>query len=105
MKKFYLVIVFFYGIIGFTTAQSSTKTDIPLVRALFHEKIDSTQKLIDKWDGTPDNMFRPSENDELNDKVNDALNNQVDQLQDEIEQSKLSDNNSKIRYLRGLNES
>jgi hypothetical protein len=105
MKKIYLVIGFFYAIIGIAGAQSSTKTDIPLVRAYFHEKIDSTQKLIDKWDGTPDNMFRPSENDELNDKVNDALNNQVDQLQDEIEQSKLSDNNSKIRYLRGLNES
>ncbi len=105
MKKIYLVIGFVFGIIGFTTAQSSTKTDVPLVRQFFHEKIDSSQKLIDKWDGTPDNMFRPSDNDELNDRINDALNNQVNQLQDYIEQSKLSDNNDKIRYLRGLNES
>lgn len=104
MKKIYLVISFVYGIIGFAVAQSFNKADIPLARMYFHDKIDTTQKIINKWDGTPDNMFRPSENDELNDRINDATNNQVDQLQDYIEQSKLSDNNGKIRYLRGLNE-
>src|SRR5205809_1357222 len=104
MKKVYLFIVFIYGIMSFTAAQSSSKPEIPLVRLYFHEKIDSTQKQIEKYDGTPDSKFRPSDNDELNNRINDALTTQVDALQTSIEESKQADNNDKIRYLRGLNE-
>ncbi|MEP6465457.1 MAG: hypothetical protein ABJB05_04095 [Parafilimonas sp.] len=105
MKKMFLFIIFVQGVINFACAQSVSNANIPLVRSYFHEKIDSTQKQIEKYDGTPDNMFRPSDNDALNDRINDALTTQVDALQNEIEASKLSDNNDKIRYLRGLNES
>ena len=52
MKKVYLFIIFILGFISFVVAQSSSKPDIPLVRLYFHEKIDSTQKLIEKYDGT-----------------------------------------------------
>src|SRR5436305_6659860 len=103
MKKIVLFVIFIQGIINFISAQSS-KPDIPLVRIYFHEKIDSTQKLIEKFDGTPNNTFTPADNDDLNNRINDALTTQVDDLQNAIEESKLSDNNDKIRYLRGLNE-
>jgi hypothetical protein len=104
MKKIFPFIIFIQGIIFFADAQSGNKPSIPLVRLYFHEKIDSTQKLIEKYDGTTDNTFRPADNDALNDRINDAVTNQVDDLQTSIEESKLSDNNDKIRYLRGLNE-
>ncbi|MEO8711237.1 MAG: hypothetical protein ABI405_03885 [Parafilimonas sp.] len=104
MKKKILLIVFLYGIINLAAAQSSTQPDIPLVRVYFHEKIDSTQRRIEKYDGKPDGMFKPADNDALNTRINDALTSQVDALQTSIEESKLTDNNDKIRYLRGLNE-
>lgn len=104
MKKILLLIIFIYGIVNFTVAQSATQPDIPLVRLYFHEKIDSSQKRIEKFDGKPDGIFTPSDNDELNSRLNDVLTKQVDTLQNYIEESKLSDNNDKIRYLRGLNE-
>ena len=104
MKKIYSVLFFICGFCGFAIAQSSNKPDIPLVRLYFHEKIDSTQKIIDKYDGKPDGAFKPSDNEELNDKINGALMDQVDALQTSIEASKMADNNAKIRYLRGLNE-
>ena len=85
-------------------AQTSNKPDIPLVRLYFHEKIDSTQKLIEKYDGNPDAKFTPFDNDDLNNRLNNALTEQVDDLQNEIEASKLTENNDKIKYLRGLNE-
>ncbi|MBV9962462.1 MAG: hypothetical protein JO072_09460 [Parafilimonas sp.] len=103
MKKILLFVIFIQVIINFVSAQSG-KPDIPLVRLYFHEKIDSTQKLIEKFDGTTDNSFKPTDNEELNNRINDALTVQVDNLQNTIEESKLSDNNDKIRYLRGLNE-
>ncbi|MFT4154629.1 hypothetical protein [Parafilimonas sp.] len=105
MKKAYPLLAFAFVFQGFTMAQSAAKPDIPLVRVYFHEKIDSTQKLIKKLDGKKDDdSFKPSDNDDLNNRLNDALTAQVDALQDEIEASKIADNNDKIRYLRGLNE-
>ncbi|HVX26689.1 MAG TPA: hypothetical protein VHB70_10125 [Parafilimonas sp.] len=103
MKKLFLFF-FLYSAFCSVNAQSFTKSDIPLVRLYFHEKIDSTQKQIAKYDGIPDSLFTPSDNDDLNKRINDALTVQVDDLQNEIEASKLSENNDKIRYLRGLNE-
>ena len=85
-------------------AQTSANQEIPLVRAYFHEKIDSTQKYIERYDGTPDASFTPSEDDDLNKRLNNAVTTQVDDLQNEIEASKLTDNNGKIKYLRGLND-
>ncbi len=103
MKKLLLSFIF-YSAVLFVNAQTSNKPDIPLVRLYFHEKIDSTQKLIEKYDGTPDSKFTPSDNEDLNNRLNNALIEQVDDLQNEIEASKLTENNDKIKYLRGLNE-
>jgi hypothetical protein len=104
MNKVYFFIIFSYCFINFTAAQSSSKPDIPLVRYYFHEKIDTTQKLVERLDGKRDDAFKPSDNDELNDRINNALTQQVDSIQTSIEESKFTDNNGKIRYLRGLNE-
>lgn len=104
MKKIFLFSILISSLLHVAVAQTSAKPDIPLVRSFFHEKIDSTQKQIEKYDGRPDGIFNPSEDEAMNAKINDALTNQVDALQDYIEASKLSDNNDKIRYLRGLNE-
>ena len=104
MKKNYLLILFICGVLNGVIAQTSNKPDIPLVRSFFHAKIDTTQKQIEKYDGKPDDLFHPSDNEDLNNRINNALTAQVDSLQDYIETSKLSDNNDKIRYLRGLNE-
>ena len=104
MKKFFLLIFSFCFVDLVTHAQSSAKTEIPLVRMYFHEKIDSTQALIARYDGVPDAFFKPSDNDELNERINAALTEKVDALQDKIEASKLTESNDKIRYLRGLNE-
>lgn len=103
MNKIFLSVIFF-GTINIVAAQTSTKPDIPLMRVYFHEKVDSTQRMIDKYDGKVDGAFNPSSDEALNNKINDALTTQVDALQNYIEESKLSDNNDKIRYLRGLNE-
>ena len=104
MKKIYSLVFIICCFINFAVAQSSNKPGIPLVRMYFHEKIDSTQKQIKKYDGKEDDFFKPSDNDDLNNRINDALTTQVDALQTEIEESKRTDNNQKIRYLRGLNE-
>jgi hypothetical protein len=103
MKKFLLSFIFYPAVL-FVNAQNANKADIPLVRLYFHEKIDSTQKLIEKFDGTPDGAFAPSDNADLNNRLNNALTRQVDDLQNDIEASKLTENNDKIKYLRGLNE-
>ena len=103
MKKLFLFLVLYPAVL-LLNAQSSNKPDIPLVRLYFHEKIDSTQKLIEKYDGKPDEKFTPSDDDDLNSRLNNALIQQVDDLQNEIEASKLTENNDKIKYLRGLNE-
>lgn len=104
MKKFLLLVLLcpaFFSV----NAQSSAKTDIPLVRLYFHEKIDSTQKQIERADGISDTLFTPAtDNDDLNNRLTNAITAQVDDLQNEIEASKLSENNDKIKYLRGLNE-
>jgi hypothetical protein len=103
MKKFFLFFILYPAFLSLN-AQNSNKPDIPLVRLYFHEKIDSTQKLIEKYDGKPDEKFTPSDDDDLNNRLNNALTQQVDDLQNEIEASKLTENNDKIKYLRGLNE-
>ncbi len=102
--KIFLLLLFIYPAALLVNAQSAAKSDIPLVRLYFHEKIDSTQKTIDKYDGLYDTLFMPSDNDALNQRINNAVSVQVDSLQNYIEASKLSENNDKIRYLRGLNE-
>ncbi len=104
MKKIYLSIIFICGFISLVVAQSASKPDIPMTRIYFHDKVDTTQKQIERFDSRGDDMFKPTDNDELNARINDALTTQVDALQTAIEESKLNDNNDKIRYLRGLNE-
>lgn len=90
----------------FGFAQPSVNdTSIPIDRVYFHDKINATQTAILNSDYINDSLFTPYKNDEVNAVVTHAITVGIDSLQNVIEASKLTDNNAKIKYLRGLNES
>ncbi len=104
MKKRYLVL-FFIMVALKSFAQPTNKTsEIPLVRSYFHDKINETQLRIFKADWINDSLFTPTTNHELNAKLTYAVINTVDSIQTLIEANKQTDNNFKIKLLRGLNE-
>ena len=99
MKNLFLFIFLFAGY-NHVYAFADTTT-IPKGRQLFHNKIKSEQKLIDKADGKPDNIFHPNNNEEINLRVTDVLYRKVDDLRFWIENnSEIPSSNEKIRYLR-----
>ncbi|MGN6617112.1 MAG: hypothetical protein ACTHJ5_08030, partial [Ilyomonas sp.] len=87
-------------------AQSSfgNTPDIPLIRKVFHENIDASQKAILKLDGMSDNQFAPSQDEELNVRLTYTATKKIDDIQKAIEADSTLDNNNKIKFLRGLNE-
>lgn len=100
MSKFFLVL--FIGLSLYTTAQP--RPVIPLMRKIFHENIDKSQKRIDKLDKKEDRIFRATSDSEVNRQVSYTLFNKVDEMQNNIELDSTLDANAKIKYLRGLNE-
>lgn len=84
---------------------STSQIEIPFARQYFHDQINNTQQKILNADYISDTLFTPYKNDEANILVTHAATVGIDSLQNLIELSKLSDNNTKIKYLRGLNES
>ncbi len=85
-------------------AQNSNPSEIPLMRKIFHENIDISQKKILSLDGKSDNEFAPSKDEDLNTRLTKAATNDIDDLQKFIEADAALDNNNKIKFLRGLNE-
>lgn len=83
---------------------SQSKKSIPLMRRIFHENIDRSQKWIDKLDKKEDNAFNPSSDTEVNMQINYSLFTKVDAIQTQIEADTLMGANEKIKYLRGLND-
>jgi len=84
--------------------QTTKAQDIPFSRQGFHAQVDKAQLSVCAADGTKDDKFTPyPDNDELNQVSTKAITKQVDKVQNAIEKSDL-DNNSKIRFLRGLYE-
>ncbi len=77
---------------------------IPLMRKIFHENIDRSQKWIDKLDKKEDKGFNITNDSDINLQITYALYNKVDEYQETIELNSSLDANSKIKYLRGLNE-
>lgn len=85
-------------------AWSQPKAEIPLMRKIFHENIDKTQRAIDKLDNKADKAFTHGKNEEVNLQVSYALFNKIDELQNSIELDSTLDANRKIKFLRGINE-
>lgn len=104
MKKC-LFFLFFLIVVLHSFAQSNNKApEIPLVRSYFHTIIDETQKNILKSDWINDSLFTPTQNHQLNARLTYASTNTIDSIQLLIEANKQTDNNEKIKLLRGLNE-
>ncbi len=55
-------------------------------------------------DGTADLLFAPTANEELNHQLTVALVDGVENIESQIESDSSLDNNNKIKFLRGLNE-
>src|SRR3954453_12557376 len=103
MKKFsplfFLLIVF-----QVLHAQPSNNNKIPLSRQFFHETIEATQKKIMLMDRKDDNLFTPTSNESLNQELTNTVTKTVNNIKDTIEADSSLDNNNKIKFLRGLNE-
>lgn len=100
MKQFFTTLFFVGAFITITTAQNK----IPLVRQAFHDRVDRSQLALEAADRTADGHFTPYyDNDALNKAADNAATNEVDALQQFIE-DKNWDNNTKLKYLRGLQE-
>jgi len=74
----------------------------PKFRELFHDYVDKQQKEILRSDGKTDNEFRPSSDDEINFLLTKAVINDVDCIQYRIEKDSLLNDQTKKKYLRGL---
>lgn len=102
MKKYYIA----FSFLAFCIAVHAQPTNgnIPLARQYFHETIRATQKKILALDGKDDTLFTPTANEQLNLELTNALTNGVAKIEALIEEDSGIDNNSKIKFLRGLNE-
>ena len=89
---------------AFTYSQKLYSQGIPGARQFFHELVDSTQKKILALDKKADLFFTPTANDQLNHELTVAAINGIDDIQNTIESDTSTDNNVKIKFLRGLNE-
>lgn len=98
-------IILFFILIHFAAGiGAQPKNSIPLMRRIFHENIDRSQKWIDKLDKKDDNSFHPTSDTEVNLQINYSLFTKVDAIQDQIEADTTINSNEKIKYLRGLND-
>jgi len=80
------------------------KPVVPLIRKVFHENIDKTQKEIDLLDKKQDKSFNAGTDEEVNLQVSYTLYHKVDDIQNNIELDSALNPNEKVRFLRGLNE-
>ncbi len=111
ITKYLILPSFFLGLCQAVSAQlsfaSGTTTSTqnckpPKNRELFHDYIDVQQKLILKSDGKNDNQYTPSADEEINFLLTQSLVNKVDALQCKIEADTLLKDQSRVRYLRGI---
>lgn len=100
MIKFYSALV----ALLFATGVFSQQTSIPLMRQIFHDRIDQSQHSIDAADRKADGLFVWGTDEEVNQQLTYSLYKQVDELQLQIEADANLDGNGKIKFLRGLNE-
>src|SRR5438046_6509702 len=97
--------LFLTGDVIFEQGSNNVKLLKPdIKRSLFHEYIDKSQRAALRVDGTADNQFTLSNDDEINYLVTDALTNAVDSLQYKIEKDSLIDHRHKLAYLIGMDK-
>lgn len=78
--------------------------DVPLMRQIFHTNIDKAQLNILNADGISDELFAPTDNEQLNKQLSTEVTKVIDDMQIDVEINSSLDNNSKIKYLRGISE-
>jgi hypothetical protein len=78
--------------------------DIPMMRRLFHENIDKSQKQILAMDGKADELWSGTKFPDVNLKLSRLVTDEVDRLQNKIEKDPSFDNTVKMKFLRGLGE-
>lgn len=100
----YKILLFLYCVVFSLRLSAQTKSSVPLLRKIFHENIDKSQKSIDKLDKKEDRAFNVTNDAEVNQQISYTLFNKVDQIQDNIEADSSFDSNEKIKFLRSLNE-
>lgn len=100
MIKLYLAFV----ALLISSVVNSQESPIPLMRQIFHDRIDQSQQTIDASDRKKDGSFTWGIDEEVNHQLTYSLFNQVDELQVQIEADSKLDVNGKIKFLRGLNE-
>lgn len=103
MKK-YFIIFLLLAFFQFTHAQPPAENNIPLSRLYFHETLDATQRKLLAIDGVADSLFTLTANEGLNARITKAIIEDVDKIANDIEKDSTLDNNNKIKFLRGLNE-
>lgn len=88
----------------FSIAQpgTTTKVKIDIKRQLFHDYVDREQKNALKADGKADNLFKATDDEEINFLITQGLTKRVDDLQLEIESNTQVDHTQKVNYLRGM---
>lgn len=103
MKKIFILFALL-AFISTAKAQPSADTNIPLSRLYFHENIDATQRKLLALDGKEDSLFTVTGNESVNNQLTITITREVDKIAADIEADSLLDNNNKIKFLRGLNE-
>jgi hypothetical protein len=82
--------------ISISTNLNVNKCTPPLGRQLFHDWVDAQQKMILKSDGTEDNLFTPSANEDINFLLTQNASQRIDAMQCQIENdSTLNDQQKK----------
>ena len=81
---------------------TTKKFKIDIKRQLFHDYVDREQKNALKVDGSADESFKASTDEDINFYVTHALTKRIDQLQYDIELDSLTDHTRKVGYLRGI---
>ena len=81
---------------------NTAKLKVDIKRQLFHDYIDKEQKNALKADGTADNVFKTSGDEEINFLITQNLTKGVDVLQYKIETDSVLQHGTKVNYLRGI---
>ena len=96
MKKIIFLSIFFLS--GLVL---QAQPPIPINRALFHEKVEAEQKLLDGRDGKVDSLYRIGDNAEINAQLTNTLYKGVNDLRYWIEaEPMLAKHNDKLRFLK-----
>ena len=106
-----LIICVFLSLAGQTGAQGVSMADTLTIpgtfkpaqnRQLWHDRIDQEQKTILSGDGSADNSFTPSKDDDVNYLLTRSLVKKTDALQFLYETDKVLEHRLKVNYLSGL---